>query len=46
MCARHQKKIKELVDKFAEAQDELAEWRELYADLRTTEYRQRSGQLG
>lgn len=45
MCARHQKKIKELVDKFAEAQDELAEWRELYADIRTAEYRQRSGHL-
>ena len=45
MCARHQKKIKELVDKFAEAQDELVEWRELYADIRTAEYRQRSGQL-
>lgn len=46
MCARHLKKNKELLEKYAEAQDELAEWRELYADLRTEEYRQRSGQQG
>lgn len=46
MCARHMKKNKELLEKYAESQDKLAEWRELYADMRTMEYRQRSGQQG
>jgi iron-sulfur cluster repair protein YtfE (RIC family) len=44
-CAQHLKKIKDLLQKYAEAQDALADWEELYNDLRTEEYRQRTGQL-
>ncbi len=44
-CAQHVKKFKDLLGKYAEAKDALAEWEELYNDLRTEEYRQRTGQL-
>jgi len=38
------KKFKDLLGKYAEAQDALADWEELYNDLRTKEYKARTGQ--